>query len=157
MKQSDLFDTNILKDEDIHGSRPKLKIVRSGKPLEPFVPPIEDDSFHVKIPGTHFMIPTTPISIYDLFNSGSRLDSLKGLCSPNNDEAKSAPKAYALSLEPYPRCPLRTPQGGVYVFNVDAVVKVVNKNVAWDFSQATLNKVSYGPFDGLPSLEVEQL
>ena len=89
----------------------------------------------------------------DLFNSGSRLDGLKGLCSPNNDEAKSAPKAYALSLEPYLQCLLRAPQGGVYIFNVDVVVKQVNKNVAWDFSQATLNEVSRGPFYGLPSLK----
>ena len=35
-KRSDLFDTNISKDESKLGSKPKLKIVYSGKPLEPF-------------------------------------------------------------------------------------------------------------------------
>ncbi|KAJ8435738.1 LOW QUALITY PROTEIN: hypothetical protein Cgig2_003160 [Carnegiea gigantea] len=35
-KRSDLFDTNISKDEGKLGSKPKLKIVHSGKPLEPF-------------------------------------------------------------------------------------------------------------------------
>ncbi|KAJ8441874.1 LOW QUALITY PROTEIN: hypothetical protein Cgig2_034133 [Carnegiea gigantea] len=41
-------------------SKPKLKIVCSGKSLEPFVPPTEDDSSRVKIPGVDVTIPATP-------------------------------------------------------------------------------------------------
>ncbi|KAJ8425241.1 hypothetical protein Cgig2_014340 [Carnegiea gigantea] len=48
-KCSDLSDTNISKDEG--KLKPKLKIVYSGKPVEPFVPAIEDGSSRVKIPG----------------------------------------------------------------------------------------------------------
>ncbi|KAJ8423106.1 hypothetical protein Cgig2_004704 [Carnegiea gigantea] len=41
-------------------------------------------------------------------------------------------------------------KGGTSFFNVDAVTKEVGKNAAWMFSQATLDKVSRTPFDGLP-------
>ncbi|KAJ8427782.1 hypothetical protein Cgig2_021413 [Carnegiea gigantea] len=60
-KRSDLFDTNISKDEGKLGSKPKLKIVHCGKPLEPFVPSMEDISSRVKIPGIDVVIPVTPI------------------------------------------------------------------------------------------------
>jgi len=60
-KQSDLSDTNISKDESKLGSKPKLKIVHFGKPLEPFVPLMEDGSFGVKIPGVDVVIPMTHI------------------------------------------------------------------------------------------------
>ena len=60
-KQSDLFDTRISKDEGKLGSNPKLKTVRSRKPLEPFVPPMEDCSSCIKIPGIDVVIPATPI------------------------------------------------------------------------------------------------
>ncbi|KAJ8430393.1 hypothetical protein Cgig2_000225 [Carnegiea gigantea] len=62
-KQSDLSDTNISKDEGKLGSKPKLKIVRSGKPLEPFVLPMEDSSSCVKISEVDVVIPATPIPV----------------------------------------------------------------------------------------------
>ncbi|KAJ8441461.1 hypothetical protein Cgig2_008722 [Carnegiea gigantea] len=48
-KRSDLSDTNISKDEG--KLKPKLKIIRSGRPMEPFVPVIENGSSRVEIPG----------------------------------------------------------------------------------------------------------
>ena len=60
-KRSDLFDTNTSKNEGKIGSKPKLKIVRSGKPLEPFVPPTGDGPSSVKIPGIDVVILATPI------------------------------------------------------------------------------------------------
>jgi len=60
-KQSDLSDTNSSKDNDIVGTKPKRKILRSGKPLEPSVPSIEVDSSHVKMPRIDITIPATPI------------------------------------------------------------------------------------------------
>ncbi|KAJ8432488.1 LOW QUALITY PROTEIN: hypothetical protein Cgig2_003565 [Carnegiea gigantea] len=60
-KESDLFNANMSKDEGELGSKPKLKIVHSGKPLECFVLPMEVDSSLIKIPGTDVTIPTIPI------------------------------------------------------------------------------------------------
>ncbi|KAJ8444114.1 LOW QUALITY PROTEIN: hypothetical protein Cgig2_005795 [Carnegiea gigantea] len=60
-KRSDLSDTNVSKDDGKFGSKSKLKIVRSRKPLEPFVPLTEDASSRVKIPGIDVVIPATPI------------------------------------------------------------------------------------------------
>ncbi|KAJ8440281.1 hypothetical protein Cgig2_031595 [Carnegiea gigantea] len=60
-KRSDLSDTNISKDEGKLISKPKLKIIHSGKPLEPFVPPKEDGSSRVKILGIDVVIPAMPI------------------------------------------------------------------------------------------------
>ncbi|KAJ8446923.1 hypothetical protein Cgig2_013224 [Carnegiea gigantea] len=144
------------------GSKPKLKIVHSGKPLDPFVLPMENGSSHVKIPGIDVAIPITPIPtipiqsiaplpqdklpirVYelstekgesddvnfneewthiplplksqsfpsigrsppfgkDLFDSGSRLDGLKGVYSPNTDQVEFIHRANAPSLVP---CPL---------------------------------------------------
>ncbi|KAJ8423189.1 hypothetical protein Cgig2_023380 [Carnegiea gigantea] len=48
-KRSDLSDTNISKDEG--KLKPKLKIIHSGRPVEPFVPVIENGSSRVDIPG----------------------------------------------------------------------------------------------------------
>ncbi|KAJ8425658.1 hypothetical protein Cgig2_015326 [Carnegiea gigantea] len=48
-KRSDLSDTNISKDEG--KLKPKLKIIRSGRPVEPFVPVIENGSSRVEISG----------------------------------------------------------------------------------------------------------
>ncbi|KAJ8449515.1 hypothetical protein Cgig2_005537 [Carnegiea gigantea] len=62
-KRSDLSDTNTLEDEGKLGSKPKLMIVRSRKPLEPFVPPMEDGSFRVKIPRIDVVIPAMPIPV----------------------------------------------------------------------------------------------
>ncbi|KAJ8422768.1 hypothetical protein Cgig2_013553 [Carnegiea gigantea] len=63
-KRSDLSDTNISKDEG--KLKPKLKIIRSGRPMEPFVPVIENGSSRVEIPGIDvgtlaMPIPTIPI------------------------------------------------------------------------------------------------
>ncbi|KAJ8423973.1 hypothetical protein Cgig2_008748 [Carnegiea gigantea] len=48
-KRSDLSDTNISKDEG--KLKPKLKIIHSGRPVEPFVLVIENGSSRVDIPG----------------------------------------------------------------------------------------------------------
>ncbi|KAJ8438319.1 hypothetical protein Cgig2_013367 [Carnegiea gigantea] len=66
--RSDLFDTNTSKDEGKLGSKPKLKIVRSGKPLEPSVPPMGDGSSRVKIPGIDIVIPAKPIPAIPIQN-----------------------------------------------------------------------------------------
>ena len=60
-KQGNLSNTNISKENDIAGFKPKLKIIRSGKPLEPYVSSIEGDSSHTKILGINITIPTKPI------------------------------------------------------------------------------------------------
>ncbi|KAJ8430512.1 LOW QUALITY PROTEIN: hypothetical protein Cgig2_014349 [Carnegiea gigantea] len=49
------------KDEDRLGSKTKLKIVSSRKPLEPCVLSAEHDSSHVKISRIDVVIPSTPI------------------------------------------------------------------------------------------------
>jgi len=48
---------------------------------------------------------------------------------------------------------LRAPQGGISVFNADAIIQEVDKNVARVFGKAILDKVSRTPFDELPSLK----
>ena len=58
-KHNDLSDTNVSKDEG--KLKPKLKIVRSGRLLEPFVPAMEGGSSHVKIPGIDVVTPVMPI------------------------------------------------------------------------------------------------
>ncbi|KAJ8447007.1 hypothetical protein Cgig2_033576 [Carnegiea gigantea] len=58
-KHSDLSNTNISKDEG--KLKPKLKIVRLGKPMEPFVSAMEDGSSRVKIPGIDVDTPAMPI------------------------------------------------------------------------------------------------
>ena len=58
-KRSDSFDMNIPKDEG--KPKPKLKIVRSGKPMEPFVPAMENGSSRVEIPGIDVGTLATPI------------------------------------------------------------------------------------------------
>ncbi|KAJ8426539.1 hypothetical protein Cgig2_002059 [Carnegiea gigantea] len=60
-KRSDLLDTNTSKDEGKLGSKPKLKIVCSGKPLEPSVPLMGDGSSRVTIQGADVVILVTPI------------------------------------------------------------------------------------------------
>ena len=87
----------------------------------------------------------------DLFNNGSRLDGSKGIYSPNDDEAESIRIANAPSLVPHPQCPLRAPQGGIFIFNTNAVIKEVDKNATRVFGKAVLDNVSRTPFDGLPS------
>ncbi|KAJ8430584.1 hypothetical protein Cgig2_001011 [Carnegiea gigantea] len=100
-KRSDLFDTNISKDGTKLGSKLKLKIICSGKPLEPFVMPMEDGSSRVKIPRIDVVIPATPIPIIPIESIllRSTLDDSKGVCSLDNDEVKSARTANAPSLD----------------------------------------------------------
>ncbi|KAJ8424463.1 hypothetical protein Cgig2_009780 [Carnegiea gigantea] len=68
-KRSDLFDMNISKNEGKRASKPKLKIVPSRKPLESFVPPMDDDSSRLKIPRIDVIIPAT-------LNSAIRFESI---------------------------------------------------------------------------------
>jgi len=89
----------------------------------------------------------------DLFDSASRLDGSKGVCSPNDDEVESIRRANAPSLEPRPQYPLRAPQGGISVFNANTVIKVVDKNAPQVVGKAILDKVCRTSFDGLPSLK----
>jgi len=60
-KQSDLSNANISKENGIISPKPKLKIVRSRKPLGSYVLSIEDDSSHATIPGINITIRTTLI------------------------------------------------------------------------------------------------
>ncbi|KAJ8425622.1 hypothetical protein Cgig2_018407 [Carnegiea gigantea] len=218
-KQSDLSDTNILNDKGKLGSKPKLKIIHSGKPLEPFVPPIEDGSSRVKIPIIDVVIPATPIpaipvqsiaplpqdelpvGVYepstkkvielplkgaenimdildvepnptkcmwegndvnfkeglahvplplrsqcfslirripsfgkDLFDTISRLVDSQGVYSSDDDESQCP------FIGTSPQCPLRAPQGGISVFNVDAIIKEVDKNAMRVFGKAYLTR-----------------
>jgi len=48
---------------------------------------------------------------------------------------------------------LRAPQGGIFIFNTDAVIKEVDENAARVFGKAIFDKVSRTLFDGLPSLK----
>ena len=54
---------NVSKDKRKLGSKPKLKIVCSEKPLKPFVSLMEVGSSHVKIPGIDVVILATPIHV----------------------------------------------------------------------------------------------
>jgi len=63
--QSDLSDTNIRKNNGIHGSKPKLKIVHYGNPLESFVSQIKH-SFYVMIPRIDVAIPATHIPAFTI-------------------------------------------------------------------------------------------
>lgn len=64
--RSYLSDTNVSKDEGKFGFKSKLKVVRFGKLLEPFVLLAEDVSSCVKIPGIDVIIPVTPILIQSI-------------------------------------------------------------------------------------------
>ncbi|KAJ8439971.1 hypothetical protein Cgig2_008354 [Carnegiea gigantea] len=219
-KRSDLLVMNVSKDEGKLTSKPKLKIVCSGKPLDSFIPPIEDSSSHVKILGIDVVIPATPIlaipiqsiaplpqnelsigvcepSIEKIIElppkgaenimyildaesnpaecmgesddvnfkeelahvplpSGSQCFPLvesRGVCFPNDDEVESIRKVHAPSLVPHPQHPLRAPQGGISIFNADAIIKEVDKNAARVFGKVILDKVYRTLFDGLPSLK----
>ncbi|KAJ8424946.1 LOW QUALITY PROTEIN: hypothetical protein Cgig2_002571 [Carnegiea gigantea] len=104
---------------------------------------------HVPLPsGSQCLLSIRRIPSFakDLFDSELRLDGLKGVCFPNNDEVKSICRAHAPSLVPRPQHPLRAPQGGIFIFNADAVIKEVDKNVVRIFGVST-------PIDGLHSLK----
>ena len=89
----------------------------------------------------------------DLFDGRSRLVDSRGVCSLDDDEVESIRRVNAPSLVPRPRRPLRTPHGGISVFNAEAVIKEVDRNAARVFGKAVLDKVCRTPFDGLPSLK----
>ncbi|KAJ8444116.1 hypothetical protein Cgig2_005797 [Carnegiea gigantea] len=89
----------------------------------------------------------------DLFDSASRLDGSKGVCSASDDEVESIRRANAPLLEPRPQHPLRAPQLGISVFNAITVIKVVDKNAPRVVGKAILEKVCHTSFDGLPSLK----
>ncbi|KAJ8450500.1 hypothetical protein Cgig2_002185 [Carnegiea gigantea] len=170
-KQNDLFDTKTSKDEGKLGSKPKLKIVRSGKPLDPSVPPMGDGSSRVKILGIDVVIPVMPIPAISIQSIAplpqmrclsefvsqlpkrSRLVDLRGVCSLDDAEVESIRRVNAPSLVPHPQCPLRAPQGGIFVFNAEVIIRQVDKNTARVFGEFILDKVCRTPFDGLPSLK----
>jgi len=77
----------------------------------------------------------------DLFDSRSRLNGLKGVCS-SKDDVESICRANAPSLVPRSEVLLRVSQWGISVFNADAVMKEVDKNVVWVFGKGILDKVS---------------
>ncbi|KAJ8425344.1 hypothetical protein Cgig2_000649 [Carnegiea gigantea] len=80
-------------DEGKSGSKLKLKIVRSGKPLEPFILPMKDVSFRVKISEINVIIPMTPIPTIP-FQSIVSLpqDELPiGVCEPSTENVIELP------------------------------------------------------------------
>ncbi|KAJ8432209.1 LOW QUALITY PROTEIN: hypothetical protein Cgig2_020739 [Carnegiea gigantea] len=92
------------------GSKPKLKIVHSGKPLEPFVIAIEDGSSRVKIPGIDVAIPATPIPAIPIQSIAPLpQDELPiRICKPSTEKVIELPPRSAeniidiLSAEPKP-------------------------------------------------------
>jgi len=88
-KQSDLFNANILKDEGKLSSKPKLKIVRSEKPLEPFVPSMEDGSSCAKILGIDVTIPVALVLVIPI-------QSIAPLPQATNDIQKHFESSFAV-------------------------------------------------------------
>lgn len=110
---------------------------------------------HVPLPSESQCFPSIgriPSFGKNLFDSRSRLVDSQDVCSPDDDEVESTRRVNTPSPVPRPQCPLRAPQGGISIFNVDAVIKEVDKNVARVFCKAILDKCRI-PFDGLPSLK----
>ncbi|KAJ8430784.1 hypothetical protein Cgig2_023278 [Carnegiea gigantea] len=122
-KQSDLFEMNISKDKGKLGSKSKLKIVHSGKPLEPFVPLMEDGSSLVKIPG-----------IDDKLAIGVCESSTEKVIEPPPKDAENIMDILNVELNP-------------------TECMEVDKNVVRAFGKVILDKVSRTLFDGLPSLK----
>ncbi|KAJ8424708.1 hypothetical protein Cgig2_025457 [Carnegiea gigantea] len=126
-KQSVLLDTNVSKDKGKLASKPKLKIVRSGKPSEPFVSMMEDGSSHFKIPGIDVVIPVTPIptvpiqSITPLPQDGLPI----GVCELSTEKVIELP-----------------PEGAKNIMDILDVEPNLTECM-----------VSRAPFDGLPSLK----
>ncbi|KAJ8430246.1 hypothetical protein Cgig2_009424 [Carnegiea gigantea] len=157
------------------GSKPKLKIIHSGKPLEPSVATMGDGPSRVKISGIDVVIPATPIPAIPIQSTAPLPQDemsigvceptteevielppevdLRGVCSPDDDEVESIRRVNEPSLAPCPQRPLRAPQGGISVFNVEAAIREVDKNATRVFGKAILDKVCRTPFDGLPSLK----
>ncbi|KAJ8424349.1 hypothetical protein Cgig2_033468 [Carnegiea gigantea] len=135
--------------------------------IEPFVRPIEDGSSHVKIPGTHVVIPATPIPVFLIQSIAPLPQEPIGVCEPSTEKVIELPpegvgniidildtepdlaecmveysihRVNAPSLVPRLQRSLRAPQRGISVFNADAVIKEVDKNAARVFGN--LDKAS---------------
>ncbi|KAJ8425177.1 hypothetical protein Cgig2_003245 [Carnegiea gigantea] len=148
-KCSDLSNRNIPKYEGIHGSRPKLNIVRSGMPLDPFVPPTNGDSSYIKIPRIHVAMLATPIPtilIQSITPSPQVTNEIK-------EHFKSSPteicrqKLNSMINRTIDR------QDKLLIKIYEPSTKKVDNNVARAFDQAKTNKMSHTPFDGLPSFK----
>ncbi|KAJ8447538.1 hypothetical protein Cgig2_031151 [Carnegiea gigantea] len=116
----------------------------------------KEELAHVPLPSGSQCFPSIrriPSFGNDLFDGRSRLVDSRGVCSLDDDEVKSICRVNAPSLVPHPQSLLRAPQGGISVFNAEAIIKEVDKNVARVFVKAILDKVCRTPFDGLPSLK----
>ncbi|KAJ8431972.1 hypothetical protein Cgig2_026998 [Carnegiea gigantea] len=166
--QSDLSDTNIPKNNGIHGSKPKLKIAHYGNPLESFVSQIKH-SFYVMIPRIDVVIPATHIpaftiesiesvnNIIDILDVDPNLTESIGESDNVNSKEELAHipltlGTYAPSLVPCPQHPLKSTRS-CFHFIVDFVIKEVDKCAALVFDQAILDKVSHTPFNGILSLQ----
>ena len=116
----------------------------------------KEELAHVPLPSGSQCFPSIgriPSFGNDLFDGRSRLVDSRGVCSLDDDEVESIRRVNAPSLVPRPQRPLRTPQGGISVFNAEAIIKEVDRNAARVFSKVVLDKVCRTPFDGLPSLK----
>ncbi|KAJ8438102.1 LOW QUALITY PROTEIN: hypothetical protein Cgig2_015359 [Carnegiea gigantea] len=174
-KQSDLFDTNISKDEGKLGPKPKLEAVHSGKPLEPF-----DGSSRIKISGVDFFIPVTPIPVIPTESIAPLPeDELPiGVYEPSTEKVLRISwisSMLNLEIQCFPSIG-RIPSFGKDLFDnrsrlddwkgvcspdddeVESIRRanapsLVDKNDTRVFGKAILDKVSHTPFDGLPSLK----
>ena len=93
----------------------------------------KEELSHVPLPSGSQCFPSIgriPSFGNDLFDGGSRLVDSRGLCSLDDDEVESICRVNAPSLVPRPQHPLRAPQGGISLFNADAIIKEVDKNAA---------------------------
>ena len=79
---------------------------------------------------------------------------LKSVCTlSDNDELESIPKAVALHVPP-PQ-PRTGASQAIFVFNIDAVIREVNKSGAPMTGQVILDKVLRTPFERLHCLKGE--
>ncbi|KAJ8420384.1 hypothetical protein Cgig2_032975 [Carnegiea gigantea] len=149
---------NISKDEGKLSSKPKLKIVRYGNPLEPSVLSIEDSPSCVKIPGIVVAITATPITaihiqcIAQIPQVTSEVkehfkSSLAEICGQKH-KSMANPMINRWDKLHIGVCG----PSEVSVFNANVIIKEVDKNAGQVFNQAILNKVSCTPFDGLHSV-----
>jgi len=82
------------------------------------------------------------------------LNDSRSVCTPSdNDEVESIPKENAPQVSP-PQRGSRASQD-VFVFNVDAIIREVNKSRARMIVQVILDKVLHTPFDRLHCLKGE--
>ncbi|KAJ8428923.1 hypothetical protein Cgig2_024888 [Carnegiea gigantea] len=138
--RSDLFDTNISKDKGKLGSKRNLKIVRFGKPLEPFAPPIEDGFSRVKIPGIEVAIAITHLafdlpkvealppaphnSIQPTSSQPPLLHNERFLCSADEGLIKFTLHLHATTIIFFSKCLTRVAllQGQIDILNVTEVM-----------------------------------